>query len=100
MTDKMQVMDKIRLHADEMKSLGIARVGLFGSVVRGEAKSGSDVDLLLEFVPGEKNYQSFVKGWDLLESILGRSVDVVTPEGLSPYVKPHVDREVVYVQIR
>lgn len=98
MTDKAQILDRIRSHAGEIRSLGVARVGLFGSVVRGEAKEDSDVDLLVEFVPGKKKYKSFVKSWDLLESLVGRPVDVITPEALSPYIKSHVEKDVVYVQ--
>lgn len=98
MTDKAQILDKIRSHVEEMRLLGVARVGLFGSVVRGEAGERSDVDLLVEFAPGKKRYRSFIESWDLLESIIGRPVDVVTPEALSRYIKPHVDRDIVYVE--
>ena len=98
MTDKTQVLEDIRSHAAEIRSLGIARVGMFGSMVRGEAGADSDVDLLVEFIPGRKKYRSFVKSWELLETIAGRPVDVVTPEALSPYIKPHVEKDIVYVE--
>ena len=98
MTDKAQILDKIRSHAGEIRALGVARVGLFGSVARGEARDESDVDLLVEFMPGEKKYRSFLKSWELLESIVGGPVDVVTPEALSQYIRPHVERDIVYVQ--
>ena len=98
MVDKSGIIDAIKSHAEEMRSLGIARVGVFGSMARDEARADSDVDLLVEFVPGRKKYRSFVKSWELLETIAGRPVDVVTPEALSPYIKPHVDRDIVYVK--
>ena len=63
---------------------------LFGSVVRGEARPDSDVDLLVEFVPGQKSFDRFMALSDLLERLLGYSVELVTIESLSPFIGPHI----------
>jgi uncharacterized protein len=66
---------------------------LFGSVARGEARSDSDVDLLVQFFPGAKTYERFLALWELLEARLGRTVELVTVEALSPFLGPHIQAE-------
>ena len=58
-----------------MRALGVVRLALFGSILRGDPHSGSDVDLLVEFAPGEKSYDRFLALSELLEERLGRRVD-------------------------
>lgn len=74
----------------EVRALGVRRLALFGSFVRGEAGAGSDVDILVEFGPEQKTYDRFLELSELLERLLQRSVEVVTTEGLSPYIGPHI----------
>lgn len=74
----------------EIRQLGVRRLALFGSVVRGEARPDSDVDLLVEFAPGQKTFDRFMALVDLLERILGHSVELVTIEALSPFIGPHI----------
>jgi uncharacterized protein len=57
---------------------GIARVGVFGSVATGEASAGSDLDLMVTFLPGVAPGLEFFAMQDELEGILGRRVDVLT----------------------
>ena len=82
-----------------LRRLGVQRLGLFGSFQRGEPNSESDVDLLVEFVPGGKSFDNFMAISFLLEDELGRSVDLVTREALSPHLGPHILEEVEYVEI-
>jgi predicted nucleotidyltransferase len=91
-----------RLRAEEafFRSLGVSRLGLFGSFQRGDARAESDVDLLVEFEPGRKTFDSFMNLGFFLESLLGRRVELVTPESLSPYIGPRILREVQYVAFR
>jgi hypothetical protein len=70
--------------------MGVVRLALFGSVLRGEAGPNSDIDLLVEFAPGAKNFDSFMALADLLEARLGRRVELVTIEALSPHVGPRI----------
>lgn len=65
-------------------------MALFGSVQRNTARADSDVDLLVEFQPGLKNYDRFLALADLLERVLARPVELVTPESLSPFLKSHI----------
>ena len=70
---------------------------MFGSFVRGEQTDSSDIDILVEFEPARKTFDNFIRMAFLLEQLLGRRVELVTPEALSPYLKPHILREVEYV---
>ncbi|MBI5613742.1 nucleotidyltransferase family protein [Candidatus Gottesmanbacteria bacterium] len=84
---------------ETLQSLGVKRVGIFGSHARGEATVSSDLDLLIDFIPGKKTYKNFFRTTTLLEDALNQRVDALTPEALSPYIKPHIQNDLTYVQI-
>ena len=83
-------MARLRQAEPQIRSLGVRRLALFGSVARNEAGAESDVDLLVEFVPGQKSFDRVLALGDLLEELLGRPVELVTTEALSPYIGPHI----------
>lgn len=74
----------------EIRALGVERLALFGSVLRNQARSDSDVDVLVQFVPGTKTYERFLALSDLLERRLGHSVELVTTDSLSPFIGPRI----------
>ena len=74
----------------EIRALGVQRLALFGSVLRGGARPDSDVDLLVQFAPGEKTFDRFLALADLLENCLDRRVELVTTEALSPFIGPRI----------
>jgi predicted nucleotidyltransferase len=88
--DRDTVRRQIRKAESDLRLLGVRRLALFGSVQRDEAGTASDVDLLLEFEPGRKSYDSFLAISDLLEQLLGRRVELVTTDALSPFIGPHI----------
>lgn len=94
---RQDVMDRLREGEAVIRSLGVARLGLFGSFRRDAAGPASDVDLLVEFVPGQKSFERFDALACWLEDRLRRPVDVVTPEALSPYIGPRILADVEYV---
>ena len=61
------------------------------------ARADSDVDLLVEFEPGQKSFDHLMALGDLLEHVLGHRVELVTPESLSPFLKPHILAEAMDV---
>jgi uncharacterized protein len=83
-------MERLLASGQEIRALGVQRLALFGSVGRGEARSDSDVDLLVQFFPGAKTYERFLALSELLETRLGRRVELVTVEALSPFLGPHI----------
>ncbi len=90
--DRKAVADFCRRHR-------IRRLSLFGSVVRGDFGPGSDVDVLVEFEPGHVPGLEFFEMQEELSQLLGRRVDLNTPNGLSPYFRERVlaEAEVAYV---
>jgi len=91
-----QVAERLGAHAQELRSLGVRSLDLFGSVARGDARPESDVDLLVEFkeVPG---FVGYVRLRNRLEQILGRRVDLVMVSGLHPHLRDRVFREARHV---
>jgi uncharacterized protein len=76
----------------------VKRVYVFGSFARGELTPDSDIDILVELKPRDQRPRLGFKWfglWDELEEILGRKVDLVSESALSPYVRPHVVRDLV-----
>ena len=96
---KDEISAALRQSGDRLRSLGVRRIGLFGSFVRGEQGPGSDIDLLVEFVPGRKTFDNFMALSFFLEDLFGRKVELVTVESLSPHIGPHILKEVEYVSL-
>lgn len=90
------VLALLQQHRNALKDLGISRVGLFGSCSRDEATGTSDIDLLLEFLPGKKTFTNYMQVCHLLESLFDVPLDIVTREGISPWLLPYIEHEVIY----
>ena len=73
---------------------GARTVRVFGSVVRGEETTGSDIDLLVEFEPGRSLLDHIALAQDL-QDLLGRDVDVMTEKGLHWFIRDRVCQEAV-----
>ena len=73
---------------------GAEGVRVFGSVLHGDAGPGSDLDLLVNLLPGHTLLDIVALKQDL-EDLLGCDVDVVTEASLSPYIRDQVLREAV-----
>ncbi len=82
-----------------LRDLGVEKLGLFGSVARGDNTVKSDYDILVTFTAGTESYRNFLKVIELLESNLNAPVDLVTEAGLSPYIGRHILKEVQYVSL-
>ena len=83
----------------EIKSYGVKRIGIFGSFVRNEQHQESDLDFMVEYLPGQKNFDNFMNLAFLLEDTFQRKIDLLTPESLSKYIYPYVLEEIEYVSL-
>ncbi len=90
---KEQVVERLERAREQIQALGVRRIALFGSVVRGEAGADSDVDLLVEFDPALKTFRNFMELSFFLETLFEKRVELVTTESLSPFIGPHILRE-------
>ena len=96
---KGDVLNLLFQNRARIRALGVKRLGLFGSFARGGQAAESDVDLLVEFTEGQKTFDNFMQLSFLLEEVLQRRVELVTPEALSPYIGPYILREVEYAPL-
>lgn len=81
-----------------MSKFGIRDIGLFGSYLRNEQSDHSDIDILVDFEPDKENYDNLMNLYDYLEKIFkNEKVEIVTKNGLSPYIGPKILSEVFYV---
>ena len=72
----------------------VKRIGVFGSCVRGDEKSESDVDIIVELA--EPTFDNYMDLKFRLEEILCRPVDLVIADTVKPRLKPVIEQEVVY----
>lgn len=77
-----------------MRQHGVVHAGVFGSVARGDARTGSDVDFLVEFEDGRSLLDLAGLRVDLSEA-LGCEVDVATRNSLHPRLRDRILRELV-----
>ncbi len=80
-------------------SAGVRRLGIFGSVARGEAEERSDIDVLVGFAPESRTFDNLDAVGEALEEVFQRRVDLVTEDALSPYIGPRILREVCYIDL-
>ena len=77
----------------------VRELSLFGSILRNDFRPDSDIDVLVEFDPGQTPGFAFVGMQEELSGILGRNVDLNTPQCLSRYYRDEVlaEAQVQYV---
>ena len=96
---KQEIFSAIQKNKEQIRQLGVKRLGLFGSFVREEQNAGSDIDFLVEFEPNQKTFDNLVRLSFTLKKMFNLPVELVTPESLSPYIKPYILKEVEYEDI-
>ena len=102
-----EVIKKLRENRDNLKKFGVKRVGLFGSLVRGDQRKESDIDLVVEFDLSlfgkdfEGLFDAFMDLSSYLEDLFKKKVDILTPESIDTIrvkeVAEEIKRSLVYV---
>jgi predicted nucleotidyltransferase len=90
------VLALLTTHRGEIERFGVESLLLFGSVARGEAAVGSDVDLLVSFRE-TPTFSGYMKLRIFLEDLLGTQVDLITESGLREGVRPFVEKDAIRV---
>ena len=86
MDEKMEKLKKI------LKKHGAKKVEIFGSYARGEAKPGSDIDVIVEFKE-RKSLLELVGIEQELEDSLGMNIDLLTESSINPYLMERIKKE-------
>ena len=94
MHTKKTVLRVLRNNMGAIRGFGVGRIGLFGSVARGEAAAG-DLDILVEF--DRKSFDGYMDLKEYLEKLFNCPVDLVIAEALKPRLRDAVLKETAYV---
>jgi predicted nucleotidyltransferase len=98
MITKDKILKILKSNKSNLSKFGISKVGLFGSYIRNEQCQESDIDLLIEFEPEKENFDNFMAVYDFFENLFQHEkIEIVTKNGLSPYIGPKILSEVQYV---
>ena len=98
MTTKDFIINTIRTHKSELSNFGIKDIGLFGSYAREEQSAKSDIDILIDFEPDKESFDNYMAVYDYFEKLFkNEKIEIVTKNGLSPYIGPSILNEVLYV---
>jgi uncharacterized protein len=95
--DSREILAKLRENEAFLRAHGVSHAALFGSRARGDARPDSDIDIMVEFDPGAHvtvfNYAGLK---EYIAGLFDGPVDVVSREGLKPYVRPAATTDAIY----
>jgi uncharacterized protein len=91
------VLQFLHQHRFELQTMGVVKIGLFGSYARGEQHLNSDIDLLLTME--NFTWRRWNDVWNFIEDKLGVEVDLVPEKNLRPELWRYVFPEVRYAEI-
>jgi hypothetical protein len=89
-----QVLNTLQANRDAITRYGVRRLGLFGSIVRGDSSASSDLDFLVEFE--HKSFDAYMDLKEFLESLFGCPVDLVLADSLKPRLRESILKETVH----
>ena len=93
----MNVLTLLRQHESILEErFGVKRIGIFGSFVRGEERSESDVDVLVVFQKDEETFDHYMDCKFYLEDLFDRKVDLVIEDTIKNRLKEPILSEVIY----
>jgi hypothetical protein len=96
--DATDVTRTLLAHREVLQQFAVRQLRLFGSTLRGEAGDASDIDLLVDYDPAARvGLFAFVRLQRRLSELLGRRVDLATPDALHPTLRDGILREAVRV---
>ena len=93
---RAETIKQLRAHWPQIAAFGVSHLDLVGSVARDAAHAASDVDCVAEFA-GVVRFRQYMGLVALLEDLLGRKVDVMTPESAHPRLRVVFATEAVRV---
>jgi uncharacterized protein len=92
-----EVLARLRQNETALRARGVSHAALFGSLARGDNRTDSDIDIMIEFDPAARvtvfNYAGLK---DYIAGLFDLPVDVISREGLKPYVRPAATADAIY----
>ena len=94
--DKKKILITLQNNKDKLQKFGVRNIGLFGSFVKERQKDNSDLDFVVEFRKGQKNYDNYIELKFFLEELFDKEIDLVTSESIKPELKAEIMESVEY----
>lgn len=97
--DKKYIKNVIKANRGIFEKYQVRKLALFGSYVRNEQNSKSDIDFMVEFK--KSSFYNYMGLLHELEDLFGKyvnKVDLVTKKSLNKYRKPYILKEVEYIE--
>ena len=82
-----EIIGALETNRNKIKTFGVKKIGMFGSFVRGDEGPNSDIDILVEFESGKKNFDNYMDLKLYLEGMFGRKVDLVIKDAIKPSLR-------------
>jgi hypothetical protein len=94
----VEIKQKLKNNDNYLKeTFYIKEIGIFGSFIHGKQKADSDIDILVEFNKGHKDFFNYIRLKYYLEKIIGHKVDLVIKGAVKSRLKEKILNEVEYV---
>jgi len=95
--DRQEILERLRKNERALRARGVVHAALFGSRARGDDRSGSDTDIMIEVDPeADMSVYDYVGLKRYIASLFDGRVDVVNRDGLKPYIRPTAESDAVY----
>ena len=92
-----EALETLRRSEQALRGRGVKHAALFGSVARGENRSDSDIDIMVEFDPDARiTVFDYVELKEYIAGLFDQPVDVVSSEGFKPYIRPAAMADAIY----
>ncbi|MBA2398211.1 MAG: nucleotidyltransferase family protein [Bradyrhizobium sp.] len=92
-----EIIAKLREREADLRAQGVAHAALFGSVARGDDRPDSDIDILVEFEPGDEGtIYEYIRLKEFVASLFDGPVDVIDRDGLKPHLRAPAARDTLY----
>ena len=89
----------IAQNRQKIAELGVAAIGLIGSVAREEAHDASDLDVVIDLPPEHQTLREYFAIIDYLEAQFDRHVDVLMLDTLRPRFRRAIERDIVWIDL-
>ena len=97
--NKETLIQILKHNRNRLEEFGVEEIGVFGSFASGNQNDESDVDILVNLNKDKKTFRNFLSLNYFLEKLIGKKVDLVTKQSLSPFIGPHILNSVIYVPL-
>ncbi|MYB77157.1 MAG: hypothetical protein F4X83_08685 [Chloroflexi bacterium] len=96
---KENAIQTIAQNRQKIAELGVAAIGLIGSVAREEAHDASDLDVIIDLPPEHQTLREYFAIIDYLEAQFGGHVDVLMLDTLRPRFRQAIERDIVWIDL-